>query len=156
MAKREAEKKQLEAAMAECNRTLESMREADPATAERLKKRLDELIKGNQKLPLAFKKQLFETARVFERNSNTRATHAALDQALKIARIDDAAERNRLISEARRFCNKAVSLGADVNFKAAANRKIEIIMLSGGVEHKGPTVAKPRDTAPKNPHNPKS
>lgn len=142
--------------MAECSRTLESMRTAQPVDAERVKARLDELIKGNQKLPPAFKKQLAENARVFERDANTRATHAALDQALKTARTDDAAERNRLIGEARRFCNKAASLGADANFKATANRKIEIIMLSGGVEHKGPTVAKPLDTAPRNPHNPKA
>lgn len=156
LAKREAEKKQLEAAMAECNKTLEAMRECGPADGERLTKRLDELVKGNQKLPPAFKKQAFETARSFERNANTRATHAALDQALKTARADDAAERNRLVGDARRLCNKAVSLGADANFKAAANRKIEIIMLSGGVEHKGPTIAKPLNIAPRNPHNPKA
>jgi len=88
-------------------------------------------------------------ARNFECIANTRAADAALQGALGKARQDDGMERNRLVGEARRFANKAISLGADSSFRASLNRKIEIIMMTGKVEQKGPTVAKPLDTTPK-------
>lgn len=151
LAKHEAEKKFLEASMAECNRLLEKMREADPAEAEHLKKRIDTVVKGAPKLPLDFKRKLTATARIHERNANTRATHTTLMEAMRIARTDDIQERNRLIGEVRRYCSKAMALGADRDFRASADRRIEIVLMSGHVEQKGPSFAKPLSAAPKVP-----
>jgi hypothetical protein len=153
--KREAEQRLLDAAMAECSKMLESMRMAPPAEADRIKTRLDERMKSNSKLPMDFKRKTLEAARAFECAANMRATDTALKQAMHKAHGDDLIERNRLVGEARTFCNKAASLGADEHFRTTVNHKIEIIMLTGQVEHKGPTIAKPRDTAPKNPHHAK-
>jgi hypothetical protein len=147
--KQEADKKILAACMAECTKLLETMRTQKPADAERSKARLDEVIKRVPTLPVEFKKKAMADARGFECIANTRAADAALQLALEKARKDDIEARNRLVGEARNFCNKAISLGAIASFRAIANRKIEIIMMTGGVEHKGPTVAKPADTAPK-------
>jgi hypothetical protein len=147
--KQEAEKKLLAACMMECNKLLATMRTQKPAEAERSKAKLDEIVKRTPKLPLDFKKKLLTDARSFECIANTRATDTALQLALERARKDDLTERNRLVGEARNFCTKAISLGAASSFKATANRKIEIIMMTGGVENKGPTIAKPADTAPK-------
>jgi len=154
--RREAEQKLLAAAMAECDKMLESMRAAQPAEAERIKTRLDDRLKSNAKLPLDFKRKTLAAARSFECMANMRATDAALHQALHQARSDDLHERNRLVGEARTFCNKAVALGADDHFRSTVKHKIEIILMTGQVEHHGqPTVAKPLDTAPKNPHHAK-
>ena len=68
---------------------------------------------------------------------------------------DQATSLLSLVGEARGFYNKAVSLGADPTFRASAQCKIDIIMMTGGVEHDGPTIAKPFDSAPRNPNNPK-
>ncbi len=150
--KREAEQRLLDAAMAECDKMLEGMRMAPPAEADRTRTRLDEKMKSNSKLPTEFKRKTLEAARAFECMANMRATETALSQAMHKARSDDLIERNRLVGEARVFCGKAASLGADGHFRTTVDHKIEIIMLTGQVEHKGPTIAKPRDTAPKNPH----
>ena len=147
--KAEAEKRALAACMTECSKLLETMRVAKPADAERSKARLDDIVKRAAKLPVDFKRKLLADARNFQCLANTRAADAALKLALDKARHDDPAERNRLVGEARQYCNKAIALGADSTFSAVANRKIEIIMMTGGVEHKGPTIAKPLDTAPK-------
>lgn len=147
--KQEAEKKALAACMAECTKLVETMRLQKPADAERSKARLDEVVKRVPTLPMDFKRKIFADARAFECISNTRAADAALQLALEKARKDDIPARNKLVGEARNFCNKAISLGAIASFRATANRKIEIIMMTGGVEHKGPTIAKPLDTSPK-------
>jgi hypothetical protein len=154
--KQEAEKRLLAQAMAECEKQLESMRMASPAEAERIKSRLDDKMKNNKKLPTDFKRKMAAAAREFECAANMRAADAVLKQAPQTARVDNDKERNRLVSEARTFCSKATSLGADAQFRATVNHKIEIIMMTGQVEHKGPTIAKPLDTAPKNPHNAKA
>ncbi len=155
MNKRELEKKMLASAMVECSKLLETMRMAKPADAERIKARLDETVKRVPNLPMDFRRRLLSEARNFECRSNTRAADAALTLALDKARLDDVPERNRLVGEARNFVNKAASLGADPSFRSVAKRKIEIIMMTGGVEHDGPTIAKPLDFAPKNPNHAK-
>lgn len=147
--KQEAEKKLLAACMAECTKLVESMRMQKPTDAERSKTRLDEVVKRVPNLPMEFKRKVLADARNFECIANTRACDAALQLALEKARKDDIPARNKLVGEARNFCNKAMSLGAIPSFRATANRKIEIIMMTGGVENKGPTIAKPADTAPK-------
>jgi len=154
-AKLAAEKKLLDACVAECTKLVQSMRTQSPLDAARNKSKLDAVIKSVPKLPMDVKRKLLEEARGFECIANTRAADAALQRALEKARKDDEAERNRLVGEARNFCNKAMSLGAASSFRATVNRKIEIIMMTGGVEHDGPTIAKPADTVPK-PAGPKS
>src|SRR6266704_1137978 len=84
--KQEAEKKLLEAFMAQCGKVLDSMRDVPPAEAERIRQRLD---------------------------------------------------------DARKLSAKAIMLGANQDFQHAVRRKLENIMLTGGVEHHGPTAAKP-------------
>ena len=149
-----AEKKLLDACIAECTKLVESMRTQSPRDAEHSKTKLDTIIKRVPKMPMEMKRKLSADARSHECIANTRAADAALQKALENARKDDEAERNRLVGEARNFCNKAMSLGAASSFRTTANRKIEIIMMTGGVEHDGPTIAKP-DTAPK-PTGPKA
>jgi ribosomal protein L16 Arg81 hydroxylase len=153
--KRELEQKQLEQSMAECTKIVDSMRDLQPAAAERVRQRLDAYLKDHPKIPLDFKRKVTAQARTHECAANMRAADAALKKALGDARNDAIKERSRLIGEARNFSNKAASLGADEEFKAAVKRKIEIIMLTGGVEHEGPTIAKPLDKAPANPHHAK-
>lgn len=153
--KRELEKRQLEAAMAECTKQVESMRELQPEAAERVKSRLDAYIKSHPKLPMDFKRKVLAEARSYECFANMRAADAALRHALNDARHDDREVRTKLIGQARAFAAKAGALGADDEFKAAVKRKIEIIMMTGGVEHEGPTIAKPLSTAPVNPRHAK-
>ncbi len=153
--KRELEKKLLESAMAECTKMVNSMRELPPPAAERIRQRLDAYLKDQKKIPLDFKRKVTGEARSLECAANMRAADAALKKALNLARRDDHKERTRLIGEARTFGAKAASLGADEEFKAAVKRKIDIIMLTGGVEHDGPTIAKPLSTAPVNPNHAK-
>ncbi|HKT18167.1 MAG TPA: hypothetical protein VJR47_09005 [Stellaceae bacterium] len=142
--KRETEKRALAAAMAQCWKLVHSMSEAKPAEAERTSHLLGEMVKHMPKLPLEFKRKMLANARGFECAANMRAVDGALRLAFEKARHGEPAERNRLLAEARKFRSKAMRLGAEANFEIAAERKIEIIMLTGGVEHKGPTLAKPR------------
>jgi hypothetical protein len=153
--KRELEQKALERAMADCTRMLEGMRNLPPPATERQRQRLEGFIKEHSKIPMDFKRKTLAEARQHECASNMRAADEALKKALGLARRDDHKERSRLIGEARNFGNKAASLGADEEFKAAVKRKIDIIMMTGGVEHEGPTVAKPLSTAPVTPNHAK-
>jgi membrane protein involved in colicin uptake len=148
-ARHDAELKALETVKTECRKLVETMRVVPPSEAERIKQRLEDAIKRCDKLPMEFKRQLLTDARSFECIANTRAADTALQSAMGKARLDDANERNRLVAQAREFANKAASLGADASFKATLNRKIEIIMMTGKVQHKGPTAAKPLNIAPK-------
>jgi t-SNARE complex subunit (syntaxin) len=141
--KQEAEKKLLDAFMAQCGKVLESMRDVPPAEAERIRQRLDDAIKSCPGLPAAFKQQTMAVARAYECSSNMRATDDALQQAMHFAREDDKVARNELLAEARKRGAKATMLGANENFQHAVRRKLENIMLTGGVEHHGPTAAKP-------------
>jgi hypothetical protein len=153
--KREIEKKLLETAMAECTRMLEAMRNLPPPATERSRQRLESYLKDHPKIPLDFKRKALADARAHECAANMRAADEALRKALTGARHDDLKERSRLIGEARNLSAKAASLGADEEFKAAVKRKIEIIMLTGGVEHDGPTVAKPLSKGPVTPNHAK-
>jgi hypothetical protein len=152
---RELEKKRLEDAKAECSKIVESMRNLPPAAAERVKQRLDAYLRDHPKIPSDFRRKALSDARALECAANMRATDAALKKALSDALRDDHKERSRLIGEARTLRAKAVSLGANEEFATAVARKIEIIMMSGGVEHDGPTIAKPLSTAPVNPNRAK-
>jgi ribosomal protein L16 Arg81 hydroxylase len=153
--KREAERKALESAMAECTKMVNSMSELPPPAVERIRQRLESYLKDRKNIPLDFKRKVTTEARGHECAANMRAADAALKKALSLARHDDTKERTKLIGEARSFAAKAASFGADDEFKAAVKRKIDIIMMTGGVEHEGPTVAKPLSTAPVTPNHAK-
>jgi hypothetical protein len=153
--KREAEKKALEEFMARCRKTLATMESVTPDEAERIKGRLDDMMKGYAKLPMDFKRTILAAARAHECNANMRATASTLKNAQYRALADDKPGRNELIAEARRLSGKALALAAGDDFRLAVKHKIENIMMTGGVEHKGPTVAKPLSTAPANPHHAK-
>ena len=140
----EAEKRALSAAMTRCWKLVHSMAEARPAEAERTSQLVGEMVKQIPKLPLEFKRKMLANARSFECASNMRAVDGALRLAWEKARLGEPAERNRLLAEARKFRSKAMRLGAEANFETASDRRIEIILMTGGVEHKGPTLAKPR------------
>jgi ribosomal protein L16 Arg81 hydroxylase len=152
---RELEKRLIEQSQAECRRLVDSMRDLSPAAAERTRQRLDAYLKDHPKIPLDFKRKVTTEARAHECAASMRAADAVLKQALAKARHDDRKELNRLVGEARNHAGKAASFGADEEFQTAVRRKIEIIMLTGGVEHDGPTAAKPLSTAPANPHHAK-
>ena len=155
-AKQDAERKMLEAAKAECEKHLYAMKTAQPAAAEKVKQLLADTIKRNPKLPMDFKKSVNDRARTYECNANMRAADIALHQAMQMAQDHHMKERAKLIGEGRGFFRKAMSLGADKDFQAAAERKIDNVLMTGGLEHKGPTVAKPASFAPKNPHSAKA
>src|SRR5258708_2047621 len=151
--KQEAEKKLLDAFMAQCGKVLETMRDVPPAEAERIRQRLDDALKSCPNLPAAFKQHTMAVAPPHECSSNMPATHDAPQKAMHSAREDDKVARNELIAEARKRSAKATMLGANQDFQHAVHRKLENIMLTGGVEHHGPTAAKPLAGAPDTPHN---
>ncbi len=141
--KQELEKKLIETFIAQCTKVLGTMRDVPPEQAERIRERLNDVLEDCPHLPLDFKRQTKTAAKSYECAANMRATDIALQEAMHKAKEDDKAERNRLIGEARLLCRKAVALGAGDDFQHAVRRKIENIMMTGGVEHKGPTAAKP-------------
>ncbi len=145
--RQEAEKKMVEAVIAQCGRVLDSMRDLPPREAERVRTRLDDALKDCPKLPPDFRRKASAMARSYECAANMRAADAALHEAMHRAREDDKTERNRLVDAARQLSSKVASLGANDEFRHAVRRKIENIMMTGGVEHKGPTPAKPGGVA---------
>jgi hypothetical protein len=155
-AKREAEKKALDDFMEQCRKILASMEGVPPDDAERIKGRLDDMLKGFKKVPMDFKRTMLSTARAHECHANMRATDVKLKSASYRALADDKPGRNDLIAEARRLSGKALALGAGDEFRLAVKHKIENIMMSGGVEHKGPTAAKPLSTGPVIPNRAKA
>jgi len=77
-----------------------------------------------------------------------KATDMALRRAVLHAQADRKAERNQEVAAARGFLSRAMALGANEDFKHAAEMTIESAMLTGGVKQSGPTRAKPGDEAP--------
>jgi hypothetical protein len=78
-----------------------------------------------------------------------------LRQAVRYASAEHMKERTRCLGDARKSFSKACSLGADEEFRRAAERLMETIMLTGGVHRPGPSRAKPLDTAPRTPNRAK-
>jgi hypothetical protein len=154
--KREAERQAMERSMRSCKEELFKMHEASPEEAERLSKWLKDRCSEDKSLPLDFKRKVLERARTYERNANMRAADRALHAALRLAAEEHMVERAQKLGEGRRYFSKAIALGADQDFRAAAQRLIENIMLTGGVQRKGPTRAKPADIAPRAPNRAKA
>lgn len=149
--KLEAERLAVERAKSECKDQLRKMHDAGPEEAERLAKGLKDRCGQDKRLPFDFKQKLLERARFHECNSNMRAANKALHEALRLAAEEQMVQRAQKLGEGRRYCAKACTLGADADFRAAAQRLIENVMMTGGIQHKGPTRAKPAEFAPRAP-----
>ena len=153
-ARAEIKRRLLERLMAQIVEALRRMPDTSSAGAYRLHRQIKRLCIGDA-LPVEFKRQSLEWARVHERNANMRETDKALRAALRIIALEQMRERSHAMSLAYRFYAKACRLGADEAFKRAVQRRIDIIMLTGGIVQQGPTRAKPLDTAPKTPNRAK-
>jgi hypothetical protein len=153
--KQEAARQALERSMQFCRDDLKKMHDATPDEAERLAKELKDHCGGDKSLPFDFKRKVLERARLYECNANMRAADTALHTALRLAAEEHMVERARKLGEGRRFFSKACSLGADDDFRKAVQRLIENVMMTGGVQKKGPTRAKPADIAPRAPNRAK-
>ncbi|MTJ80560.1 MAG: hypothetical protein F8N37_06020 [Telmatospirillum sp.] len=133
---------------------LEKMRDASPADAERFHQMIKDLCK-DKTLPVEFKRKAMDYARSYECNANMRGTDSLLRDAMRLAAAEHMKERGQKLSEARKLYGKACTLGADQDFRKAAQRLMETIMMTGGVQRPGPSRAKPLDTAPKAPNRAK-
>lgn len=153
--KQEAERAAIERSKQHCRDELKKMHEAAPDEAERLAKGLKDHCGQDKSLPFDFKRKALELARTYERNSNMRAADAALHQALRLAADEHMVERAQKLGEGRRYFSKACALGADEDFRKAVQRLIENVMMTGGMQKKGPTRAKPADIAPRAPNRAK-
>jgi hypothetical protein len=154
--KLEAEKAAVERSKQHCRDELKKMHAATPEEAERIAKSLKDHCGYDKTLPFDFKRKALELARDYERNANMRAADTALHAALRLAADEHMVERAKKLGEGRRYFSKACSLGADEDFRKAAQRLIENIMMTGGVQKKGPTRAKPADIAPRAPNRAKA
>ncbi|MBC7950190.1 MAG: hypothetical protein H7Z12_00015 [Rhodospirillaceae bacterium] len=154
--KQEAERIAVERAMQSCRDELKRMHEATPDDAERINKMLKDRCGQDKRLPYDFKHKVLERARLYECNANMRAADKALHAALRMAADEQMVMRAQKLGEGRRYFSKACTLGADPDFRAAAQRLMENIMMTGGVQHKGPTRAKPADFAPRAPNRAKA
>lgn len=153
--RREAELLAIEQAKRVCKVELAKMHDASPDEAERLGKWLKERCGQDKSLPLDFKRKVLERARLYECNANMRATNQMLHAALRLAAEEQMVERGQKLGEGRRYFSKACALGADEDFRKAVQRLIDNVMMTGGVQHKGPTRAKPADIAPRAPNRAK-
>jgi hypothetical protein len=153
-AKKEEERQAIERAMASARELLAQLRDSSPSEAERLHDRLKNACTDRQ-LPLDFKRGILERARAYECNANMRACDQGLRLAMRFASGEQMKERAQALSDARKYFGKACMLGADQEFRKAAQRLIDTIMMTGGVRRPGPTRAKPLDVAPKPPNRAK-
>jgi hypothetical protein len=154
--KQEAEEKLLDAYMTQCDKLLDSMRDASPAEAGRIELHLEYALMCCPHLPMAFRQKTMVLARAYECSANMRAAGVVLQQALHLARDDDWNGRNERLAEGRLLSSKAIALGANQYFQHAVRHKIENIMLTGGVGRHGPTAARPWFGSPESQRDAKS
>lgn len=154
-AKAEADRIAIERMKGMVREVLQKMRDASPSDAERLHQRIKDYC-TDKSLPVDFKRKAMEHARSYECNANMRQTDKALREAMRLAASEQMKERGHKLSEARKLYGKACSLGADDDFRKAAQRLMDTIMMTGGVVRPGPSRAKPLDFAPKTPNRAKA
>ena len=144
----EAKQRQIEALKASIEAALMQMKkQAEAGLTDRCEasaKRLTEILK-NPKLPNDFTKQARGGVDALMLHVYMKATALASKAAIDAAREDDLEK----IKEAREKLSGAMKYKASPDFKQQCERMLEVAMFSGGVKAKGPTKAKPRDTAPK-------
>lgn len=153
--KQAAEQAAIERSKQFCRDALKQMHWAAPEEAERLAKGLKDHCGHDKSLPFDFKRKALDLARTYECNANMRAADVALHQALRLAAEEHMVERAQKLGEGRRYFSKACALGADDDFRKAVQRLIENVMMTGGVQKKGPTRAKPGDLVPRVPNRAK-
>lgn len=153
--KAEAERAMVERLKGMVREILSKMREASPSDAERYHQQIKDIC-TDKSLPLEFKRKAMDFARSHECNANMRETDKILHAAIRMAAAEHMKERGQKLAEARKLFGKACSLGADDDFRKAAQRLMDTIMLTGGVVRPGPSRAKPLDIAPKAPNRAKT
>lgn len=141
----EAMKTSIEAALAHLKAHAEA---GNTDRCEAAAKRLVDSLK-NPKLPTDYSKQARGVLDSLLLHGFMKATALAAKGALDAAKSDDIELRSKKIKEAREKLAGAMKYKAPAEFKSQCERLIEVAMLSGGVKQKGPTKAKPLDTAPK-------
>lgn len=150
--KEEAEKRKIEATMVSIDSAFEHLRHlAEAGNTERSEaaaKRIVESLK-NQKLPGPYAKDRRNAIDAFLLHAYMKATALACKGAIDAGKADDAEKRSAMIKRARESLSGAVKYKAPPDFKKQCERLLEVATLSGGVKAKGPTKAKPLDTAPK-------
>ena len=151
-AKEEAEERRIEAMKQSIEAALVQMKkQADAALTDRCEasaKRLTEFLK-NPKLPKDYAKQVRDGVDRLMLQAFMTATALAAKEAVDAGKNDDSEKRTAKIKEARDKLSGAMKNKAPEEFKQQCERMLEVAMLSGGIKAKGPTKAKPRDTAPK-------
>lgn len=150
--KEEAEKRKIEATMVSIDAAFEHLRHHAEAgntdRSEAAAKRLVESLK-NPKLPGPYSKDRRNAIDAFLLHAYMKATALACKGAIDAGRADDIEKRSAMIKKARDSLGGAVKYKAPPDFKKQCERLLEVATLSGGVKAKGPTKAKPLDTAPK-------
>ncbi len=150
--KAEAEARRLEAMKTSIEAALAHMKShAEAGNTDRCEgaaKRLVETLK-NPKLPGDYSKQARGVLDSLLLHGFMKATAIAAKGALDAAKSDDPELRGKKIKEAREKLAGAMKYKAPAEFKGQCERLLEVAMFSGGVKAKGPTKAKPLDTAPK-------
>lgn len=120
----------------------------NPERTEAAANRVTELLK-NPKIPNDFSKEMRRLSDTHLLNCFMKAASEAASQALHAAHEDEIELRSKKIGEARKLLARAIQLKAPADFKAAVERSLEAAAMTGGMKQKGPTKAKPLDTAPK-------
>lgn len=150
--KAEAEARRVEAMKVSIEGALAHMKaHAEGGNTDRCEaaaKRLVETLK-NPKLPGDYAKQARGVLDSLLLHGFMKATAVAAKAAMDAAKGDDVELRSKKIKEAREKLAGAMKYKAPAEFKGQCERLLEVAMLSGGVKAKGPTKAKPLDTAPK-------
>ena len=141
----EAMKTSIEAALAHMKSHAEA---GNTDRCEAAAKRLVETLK-NPKLPGDYSKQARGVLDSLLLHGFMKATAVAAKGALDAAKSDDGELRGKKIKEAGEKLAGAMKYKAPAEFKGQCERLLEVAMFSGGVKAKGPTKAKPLDTAPK-------
>lgn len=150
--KAEEDARRIEAMKASIEGTLTHMKaHAEAGNTDRCEavaKRLLELLK-NPKLPTDYARQARGRLDSLLLQGFMKATAEAAKGALDAAKADDVELRSKKVKEARDKLARAMKHKAPAEFKSRCERLLEVAMLSGGIKQKGPTKAKPLDTAPK-------
>ena len=150
--KEEAEKRKIEATMVSIDAGFEHLRHhAEAGNTERSEaaaKRISESLK-NPKLPPPYSKDRRAAVDAFLLHAFMKATAVACKRAIDAGKADDLEKRSEATKKAREYLAGAVKYKAPADFKKQCERLLEVATLSGGVKAKGPTKAKPLDTAPK-------
>jgi hypothetical protein len=126
-----------------------------PEEAERLAKQVKDHCAGDKLLSMEFKQKANTRARELQCSANMRRADTLLHDASRLAAEEHLKERGMKLGEARRYFANACMLGADADWRKAFQRLTETIMMTGGVQHAGPTRAKPASIAPPTPNRAK-